>query len=111
MSVLPRYYEAVVPIEKFTEYCLNPEKDCDKATAFDDALGYNRGNARLLISEIIANLPKFPARMKEDLGYGQGYEVIMRLRGPNGKFAKVLTGWIDHCGSGEMRLTTAHVDS
>ena len=38
------------------------------------------------------------------------YEVVMNLVGPNGKAAKVLTGWIDDKNNGEMRLTTVHID-
>ena len=110
MNLLPRHDKAVIPIEKFTEYCLNPKKDIDKATAFSDALGYNEHNAYRLIANIKHNLSNFPAIQKGDLGFGMRHEVIMNLTGPNGKSANVLTGWIDDKINGEMRLTTAHVD-
>ena len=45
MNILPRYNEAVIPLEKFTEYCLNSEENQDKATAFNEALG-DKNNGR-----------------------------------------------------------------
>jgi hypothetical protein len=110
MEILPGHENAVVPIEKFTGYCLNPEADQDKATAFDKALGYNLDNAEDLIANIKRNILKFPAVFKGDLGHGARYEVIMHLRGANGKSANVLTAWIDDKNNNEMRLTTAHID-
>ena len=97
--------------EKFTKYCLNPDRDLDKATAFGLALGYGLSNAGGLIAEIKRRLPYFRAKKKENKGFGPRYEVIMCLKGPNGKCAKVLTSWIDDESNGEMRLTSAYVDS
>ena len=110
MNRLPKIDEAVISIEKFTKYCLDPKADRDKAIAFKEALGYNLDNANRLIANIRHNLPYYPAKPKGDLGYGMRYEVIMNLTGPNGKTAKVLTAWIDDAKNGQMRLTTAHVD-
>jgi len=110
MNPLPRYEEAVIPLEKFTGYALNPVADPDKAISFYIALGYYKGNASMLIANIRHNLSKYPAIPKGDKGYGMRYEVVMWLTGPNGKVAKVLTGWIDDIRNGEMRLTTVHVD-
>lgn len=107
---LPRYKEAVLPKAKFTEYALNPNKDPDKAKAFESALGYNVSNYQDLVNDIKKNLPRFKATPKGDNGWGMTYEVIMELTGPNGKVAKVLTAWIDDERSGEMRLTTTYVD-
>jgi hypothetical protein len=68
----------------------------------------------LFISEIIlciqSNIANFPAKPKGNKGHGEIYEVIMTLKGVNGKEAKVLTGWIDDANTGEMRLITAHID-
>ena len=109
-SLLPRYNEVTIPAEKFTQYALNPEKAPDKAKAFQLALGYNLSNYQELIMNIYNHLKDFPAKAKTDTGYGMRYEVIMNLEGPNGKRAKILTGWIDDIKTGEMRLTTVHVD-
>ena len=110
MNVLPRYSEAIIPMKKFTQYALNETRDPYKAAAFKSALGYTADNAEELIANIMRNLPNFPAKSQPDLGYGQRYEVIMHLTGPNGKSARVLTGWIDDKSNGEMRLTTVHID-
>ena len=107
---LPRYKEAVIPKAKFTQYALNPDKDPDKARAFERALGYTMGNADELISQIYDKIPEYYAKEKPDKGWGKRYEVIMDIEGPNGKMAKVLTSWIDDKNTGEMRLTSVYVD-
>lgn len=110
MSILPRYEQAVIPIGKFTNYALNPEKDPDKAAAFRLALGYTMPDAEKLVNTIRANLKHFACTEKSDLGHGMRYEVIMLLTGKNGKTANVLTAWIDDKKTGEMRLINAYVD-
>ena len=55
-------------------------------------------------------MPYTEAIAKGDKGWGILYEVIMDIHGANGKTAKVLTAWIDDKKTGEMRLTTVHVD-
>lgn len=107
---LPRYTEAVIPKEKFVGYALNPQKDPNKARAFKEALGYTQENAEELIQQIREKLSEYKAEEKGDRGYGMTYEVIMDITGPNKKTAKVLTAWIDDKDTGEMRLTTVHVD-
>jgi hypothetical protein len=91
-------------------YALNPEKDFNKAEAFKKALGYTLDNADELIAQVREKLPDYKAVEKGDRGWGMTYEVIMNIKGPNGKTAKVLTAWIDDNKNGEMRLTTIHVD-
>ena len=110
MNTLPRYEEAVIPKEKFTEYSLNPQRQKDKARAFDGYLGYNLSNVDNLIKNIRQNLPNYPAVPRPDMGYGQRYQVNMSLLGPNGKTANVLTAWIDDRRNGEMRLTSSYID-
>lgn len=107
---LPRYKDAVIPKEKFTQYALNPDKDPDKARAFEKALGYTADNADELISQIYDKISEYGAKEKPDNGWGKRFEVIMDITGPNGKTAKVLTAWIDDKNTGEMRLTSAYVD-
>ncbi|MDR0935981.1 MAG: hypothetical protein LBM98_04785 [Oscillospiraceae bacterium] len=112
-DILPKLDKIRIPVEKFTEYALNPyksKKSKDKATAFELALGYNLGNYELLINSIAANIPYYKAVAKGDNGYGMTYEVIMPLKGDNGKTAKVLTAWIDDLELDEMRLINAYVD-
>lgn len=109
-NLLPRYEEAVIPVEKFTKYALNHEKDTNKATAFNLALGYKTEHTEILIASIKNNLSEYPAINKGDSGHGMRYEVVMNLTGINGKTARVITAWIDDKRNGEMRLTNAYVD-
>lgn len=110
-TLLPQYKNAVIPKEKFTKYALNPEgKGKDKAIAFEKALGYNMNNADELIVDIYKNLMRFPAKMRPKNPYGQPFEVSMMLTGPNGKTAKVKTGWIINNGENKPRLVTVYVD-
>lgn len=107
---LPKINKAVIPTSKLTSYALDEIKQSDKARAFREALGYTKANAQELLDNIKRNLPHFPAQKRGNNGYGERYEVIMTLKGPNDKTVKVLTGWIDDIETGEMRLTTIHID-
>lgn len=111
MGILPKIDKIVIPPEKFLSYALDYNRDPDKAFAFEAALGYTKDNAVALIDNIKKNLHKFPARQKGDNGHGMLYEVVLTLVGPNGKSAKVLTGWMDDLNKDEMRLITAHIDN
>ena len=109
MEMLPNADKAVIPLEKFTDYVLNPNKDPNKAFAFQSALGYSVGNAGLLIENIRVNLRKFPTLVNGHNGYGSRYECIMSIMGANGKKANVLTAWIVIDGEDFPRLTNAYV--
>ena len=108
---LPNYKEAVIPIEKFTQYALNSLGDKNKAEAFQKALGYNLNNYQKLINNIQNNINKFNAVEKSDNGFGKRYEVLMTLIGENKKIANVKTAWIIDKETGETRLTSAYVTS
>ena len=109
--MLPKSKDVVIPIEKFTMYALNRDRQEDKAVAFELALGYTLATANELVDNIRENLPRFPAISKGNLkGYGDVYEVELHLVGKNGKIAKVLTGWIDDAETGQMRLTSAYIN-
>jgi hypothetical protein len=110
VNILPNIGQIKIPKEKFEKYALDFEKDKDKATAFQLALGYNKTNVDLLICEIKTNADKFEAIAKGNDGYGMRYEVIMTLGGANGKKASVLTAWLDDIKAGELRLISAYVD-
>lgn len=107
---LPKYQEAIIPKEKFTEYALNPENDANKAKAFKVALGYTKDNAEELMEQIYNKLPDYEATERGDKGWGMTYQVIMDITGPNGKTAQVLTAWIKDKDTGKVRMTTVHVD-
>lgn len=98
---------AKIPKEKFINYALDPVRQPDKAKAFKEALGYTLENYQELIDNISSHLDKKKLVEKGDSGYGMRYEYIMRLQGPNGKEANVLTGWIQD--GGDIRLTSVYV--
>ena len=109
MNVLPRAEEAIIPLEKFVDYALDPKNSHGKFIAFRDALGYNLNNVDELILNIRKNINNYPVTDKGDKGYGNTYTVLMELTGANGKKANVMTAWIDDKNSGEIRLTSAYV--
>ncbi len=96
-----------LPMAKFTQYALNPEKQLDKAYAFKRALGYDLSNVDELIENILnhADVSKFVS--KGDIGYGKKYEYVMTLTGANGRNASVLTAWIEE--DGKLRMTSVYV--
>lgn len=98
---------AKMPEEKFTKYALNYEKAPDKARAFEEALGYTNDNYQELIDNIKEHYDRSKLIAKGDHGYGMLYESIMRLKGPNGKEANVLTAWIED--GDDVRLTSVYV--
>ena len=98
----------IISEEKFLNYALNPDKQPDKALAFKKALGYTIENYQDLIDTIQANADKTKFVNKGSNEYGKLYEFVMRIKGPNGKEANVLTAWIEY-ENGEIRLTSVYV--
>lgn len=94
--------------EKFTEYALNFDRAPDKAQAFKQALGYTQHNCDDLIRNINDHFSSDKLEERGDTGYGMRYQQIMKLKGPNGKEANVLTAWIKD-GRDSVRLTSAYV--
>ena len=110
LNILPGADRLVIPVEKFTNYALDPQRQKDKAIAFEKALGYNLDNFEKLIENIKRNITKFPAIPKPDIGYGQRYQVTVVLTGENGKQAKVLTAWIIDKNAKQTRLISVYID-
>ena len=96
-----------IPMQKLVGYALDPQKAPDKAKAFELALGYTKDNAAELLQSIFDNADESRFVEKGNNGYGIIYEYVMRITGPNGKQANVLTAWIDD--NGRKRLTSVYV--
>ncbi|MGP0583694.1 phage minor capsid protein [Paenibacillus timonensis] len=98
-----------IPEAKLTQYALDPNhpKGKDKARVFQSALGYNQSNYKDLIDNVNRNLGAAPAYFRGSTPYGDKYEVILPLQGPNGKTANVLTAWM--MKDGKARLTSIYV--
>lgn len=112
-ELLPNYQAAVIPKAKLSGYALNKEHlqgGRDKAIAFERALGYTGDNAEELEQAVLRELSRWKATRRAPTPYGQPFEVSMLLKGPNGKRAKVKTGWIIDGGTDVPRLTTMYVD-
>lgn len=106
-SIIKERGNLSLPVEKFTGYALNPDKDINKATAFKKALGYDMTNAEDLIDNILDHVYESNLVAKTDRGHGMLYEYVVQLEGPNGKKANVLTAWIQD--GKKKRLTSAYV--
>lgn len=101
---------ATMPEGKFTQYSLNPAKEPNKARVFKDTLGYTLDNWQDLRENISQHYDKSKLVEKGDNGYGMRYEQVMRLKGPNGKSANVLTAWIEDADADDgIRLTSVYV--
>jgi len=109
MKILPNSDNLLIPLEKFTQYALNPTKESNKSKAFERALGYDLNNVEELIDNIRKNANKFNAIEKSDMGYGKRYEVLITLIGANGKKANVKTAWVVDIVSTKTRLISAYV--
>jgi len=109
MNLLPNAESAVIPDEKLNGYALNPEREPNKAKAFQEALGYNLSNSDSLKDNIRSHLLNFEAIEKPDNGYGKRYDILMTLTGANGRTANVKTAWIVDKKTGETRLISTYV--
>ena len=98
---------AKIPVDKFTKYSINQERQPDKAKAFESALGYTSKNIDALIANIQQNLKEEEFVEKGNSGHGMRYENIVVLTGANGKTANVLTAWIED--DEYRRLTSVYV--
>lgn len=101
----------VIPEEKLTKYALNmsSERGRDKAIAFEKALGYNLANYEDLIFEIRDAVPDHEPELRGRNQYGDLYQTIVKIKGPSGKKANVLIGWIYKPSENEVKMTTIHV--
>jgi hypothetical protein len=114
-NALPGWEQAQIKDEKLAEYALNPShtygesRGADKARVFKSALGFDQSNWRLLKQAILDGLPSYEAVFTLEDEHGRRYRVTMRITGPNGRAAHVLTAWIIRPGTDRPDLITAYV--
>lgn len=96
---LPNHANAVIPIEKLTEYCLNTEHPIgkEKAIVFRSALNIKVEDASLLKELIFEGLATANCVVKQEDHYGHRFSVSMLIRNFE-KQAWVTTGWIIKAG-------------
>lgn len=103
--------KVIIPDSKIAGYSLNMDHETgrNKAIVFKSVLGYTKDNYKDLISNIQKNVSHYPAVYKGSSEFGDRYEIVMALEGPNGKTANVTTGWMIDPGKTVPRLTSAYI--
>lgn len=108
---LPRGEDAIVPIEKLRDYCLNPDHPLGaaKARVFAAALGIVKEDADALRRILLQSAAQ--SDTAEVLGsdpYGERYRLDVSIRGVAATHI-VRTGWIVRRPGDAPYLTTAFV--
>jgi hypothetical protein len=101
----------VIPDAKITQYVLNKNhsRGKHKAIVFESSLGYTQAHAEQLKTAILEGLgtsERFYVRTDE---YGDLFNAIINITGPNGNTAPIRTGWILKPGETKFSLTNAIV--
>lgn len=112
-SSMPNCQKAVTPSEKFINYSLDPSNPnaSGKAEAYEKGLGYNKGNAKGLISQIhdYVTSGKKPYEVSQS-EYGTKYKYRIPVTGPNGKTKNVIAVYQIDKGSSTPRLITNYLE-
>ncbi|MBN2302844.1 MAG: hypothetical protein JXQ72_00105 [Anaerolineae bacterium] len=110
MAKLPNGDQAVVPLEKFTEYALNPAHPTGryKARVFNAVLGLMLGDAAFLQETVQRIAETEDAVPQEPTQYGQRYVIDFELTTDSGR-AIVRTAWMIRKTEEVPRLTSCYV--
>jgi hypothetical protein len=116
MNPLPNKERAMIEDSKLVSYALNPqsERGRHKARVFESALGFNLSNWEQLKKAILDALPHREATQTSEMAFGQKYEVVLPITGPNRRTVNVMTVWQfdrldDRTFSDVPRLVTLYV--
>ncbi|MFG0285330.1 MAG: DUF6883 domain-containing protein [Phycisphaerales bacterium JB039] len=107
---LPNGDRAIVPLEKLTEYALNPQHPTGrhKARVFARALGVTAENAELLHSALLRAAATSGATPSESDEHGQRYQLDFEMTTDIGT-AWVRSAWIIPTGEELPRLLTCYI--
>ena len=110
MAKLPNGDKAVVPLEKFTEYALNPEHPSGrhKARVFKAALGLTFEDAAFLQETVKKLASTHDATPQEPSAYGERYVIDFTLTTDSGT-ATVRSAWMVRKTEDFPRLTSCYV--
>lgn len=110
MSKLPNPDQAVVPIEKFTGYVLNPEHPVgkNKARVFKSALGLTLDDASLLQDKVRQVATTHDAVEQGRNSYGRRFVIDFEMTTDVGT-TTVRSAWIVRNGEDFPRLTSCYV--
>ena len=99
--------DAIIPLEKLNRYVLSPTHPDGRAKAqYLAQLGYSEGDGPRLETDLREQHLSREARPGKLSPYGQKYEILGPLAGPNGATAWVRTVWIVRVGENAPRLVT-----
>ncbi|MHB8627870.1 MAG: DUF6883 domain-containing protein [Aggregatilineales bacterium] len=107
---LPNAEKAIVELEKFTEYCLNPEHPSGrhKARVFQSVLGLTVKDAVFLQEKIREIARTLEAQSESPTLYGERYVIDFELTTEAGT-AVVRSAWIIRHDEDFPRLTSCYV--
>ena len=93
---LPNLDNMVFPEPKFTKYLFSPghEKGWAKGKNITDKLGYSIDNYKDYIQELERLASLYPAKEKNDIGYGVRYEQQFMMYNDSGEPINIIVGWI-----------------
>lgn len=105
---MPNYTDAVVPIEKVTNYLLSfsHPRGSMKAKWFA-LLGYSYEEPSELAKSLLA-LANQEVLKSEENSYGTKYVIVGNITGPNGRSAEIATIWMLTTGNSLPKLVTAY---
>ena len=106
---LPNAERAIVEDAKVRDYLLSPEHPVGRGKArFFAALGFTRDGWSLLRDALLALAREGEAELGEATVFGQQYAIRGIVRGPGGRAAAVVTGWMVRRGEDAPRFVTAY---
>jgi len=100
-------HNSIIREEKLTQYLLTPRARNDKSK-FLNELGYTLENWQILQRDILAQILPKEAQFDETTPYGDMYQIMTDLTGPNGKTRKVLTVWMFDTTLNQAHLVTLY---
>ncbi len=99
--------DGIIPADKLREYLLSPAHPDGRGKAeYLGRLGYSREAFGRLESDLREQILSLEAEPGRPSPYGQKYEILGALTGPNGNTAGVRTIWIILTGETAPRLVT-----
>lgn len=110
MTRIPNGEQALVPLEEFTEYALNPHHPTGrhKARVFELALGFTAADAVFLRDLVQSAAATHDAIQQEASAHGERYVIDFELTTARGT-AVIRSAWIIRHGENFPRLTSCYV--
>jgi len=101
--------DALISDEKLTKYLLASRKRNDKSGWLAQA-GYRLETWPILRRDLVQQVLPNDASFVERTEYGEVYEIVGRLKGPNGKILPVRTIWMVENATKTTKFITMYPD-